>query len=283
MELRLSVLLSVLLLGLVCPNWAHKGRCPHKQTCDKCIQAGPECAWCTQLDITVPRCNTEDKLVKGGCDGHIYNPKGGLRSITNESRTQADQPVQATLVQLALRPGVVQSVLVTLPKVQEKTPELTLETSPVPEHVNITFNDTANPWIKQVNVEATRCTHGNGSWTVTITPTGYALLLELQLTVECACECTKGRQENSPACGGRGSLECGRCACSAPYTGGRCQKGGPEPTPGDEGCRPAPGGPVCSGRGTCEDGYCNCGPARRYTGVYCQCSDFDCPLANSRY
>ena len=74
-----------LLLGLVCPK-ARKGRCHRKQTCVDCIQAGPECAWCNHLDITGPRCNTEEKLVQAGCVRDLYNPRGGLLSIANESR-----------------------------------------------------------------------------------------------------------------------------------------------------------------------------------------------------
>jgi len=66
-------------------------------------------------------------------------------------RRQEGGPVQVTVVRLNLRPGVVQSVPLNLPKGQQKTTEVTLETSPVPEHVSIAFNDTDSPWLKQVN------------------------------------------------------------------------------------------------------------------------------------
>ena len=99
----------------------------------------------------------------------------------------------------------------------------------------------------------------------------------------------KRPEEDSPSCGGRGALECGRCVCDAQYTGGRCQRRrwSLVPAPGDERCREGPDTLVCGGRGTCEEGFCNCDalddPAQRYTGHYCECNDFDCPKSNNRY
>ncbi|KAG7269753.1 hypothetical protein CRUP_010778 [Coryphaenoides rupestris] len=100
----------------------------------------------------------------------------------------------------------------------------------------------------------------------------------------------KDREDSSPACGGRGVLECGRCMCRPPYSGGRCetnrlrQPPPPPPTPGDEQCRKGPEAPVCSGRGACEygdcvlcggHGRCQCGQCvcdAHWTGEACNCS-----------
>ena len=83
------LLSACLLLALVGPAGARKGRCPRKQSCDQCIRAGPECAWCNHPDITGPRCDTEERLAQAGCVRDLYNPRGGLLSVTNESRWEA--------------------------------------------------------------------------------------------------------------------------------------------------------------------------------------------------
>ncbi|XP_049585525.1 integrin beta-1-like [Syngnathus scovelli] len=50
-------------------------------------------------------------------------------------------------------------------------------------------------------------------------------------------------------------------------------------------CRAEPNAPLCSGRGTCEEGNCVChrreNPKERYTGMFCECSNFDCPYHNN--
>ncbi|KAM4633397.1 integrin beta-1-like [Polymixia lowei] len=295
--MAVKLLSLCLLLGLLCPSWAEKQTCPSTSTCRECIQAGPGCAWCTDPDLpkNQPRCHAQEELQKAGCgERHIYHPQGSVLVVRNDSRTESAEAVpvflQPQVMKLSLRPGVRQSfpLTVTLAKDQPFT-ELTLETSPIPAGVNITFNQisTAEPLVIQVNVEATGCPSGNGSWTVQITPRGVTLSLELQLTFECLCDCMKVSVENSPVCSGQGALMCGRCNCNEPYIGHRCQKnGGSLFSLDDRLCRSDPNSTVCSGRGDCIYGECEChrreNPEERYSGRFCECSNFDCPRSNNR-
>ncbi|XP_054477970.1 integrin beta-1-B-like [Anoplopoma fimbria] len=177
--------------------------------------------------------------------------------------------------------------------------ELTMDTSPVPARVNITFSSimNGNPLVVQVTVEAARCPgqqgdfnlrqNRTGPWPVLITPRGFSLSVKLEITLECQCDCRRNREENSPSCGGHGALVCGQCECPEPYAGQQCQRDIDSfQSRNEDYCRSGPNAPVCSRRGKCNEGFCECetraNPKERYSGRYCECSNFDCPYFNSR-
>lgn len=103
----------------------------------------------------------------------------------------------------------------------------------------------------------------------------------------CECNCTGNGEENSPDCNDHGTLVCGQCECYEPYYGQRCQEND-DATSGqyDYLCRSGPNAPLCSGRGHCVEGFCEChqraDPQEKYSGRYCECSNFDCPYHNNR-
>lgn len=102
------------------------------------------------------------------------------------------------------------------------------------------------------------------------------------------CACTGNHQENSHACSGQGALVCGKCQCYEPYIGQQCEWN-LESTDreNEDGCRSGPNAPVCSARGACIFGFCECNirenPEEKYSGQYCECSNFNCPFRNNRY
>uniref|UniRef100_A0A8C1MBM3 Integrin beta n=1 Tax=Cyprinus carpio TaxID=7962 RepID=A0A8C1MBM3_CYPCA len=58
------------------------------QTCEECIQIGPQCAWCRDLDFTSSRCNDKDSLEKAGCTPlGIENPRGTVTIEKNKPVT----------------------------------------------------------------------------------------------------------------------------------------------------------------------------------------------------
>ncbi|XP_071327115.1 integrin beta-1-like [Trachinotus anak] len=292
-----------LLLGLLCPSWAKKQTClTSASSCDECIQSGPECAWCTAPHSHI-RCHSVRGLQRAGCrKSHVYNPQGTVQVVKNDSSTEpADAKtlfLQPQVLSLRLRPGVSQSFpLIFTMLTDQPVSELTMDTSNVPAGVNITFGSATigNPLVVQVNVEAALCpsksNHSNqnrtGPWSVHITPRGYSQSVKLEITLECQCDCTRNREENSPACSGQGALVCGRCECYEPYIGQLCQRNIDSfSSPNEDVCRSGPNAPVCSGRGQCVGGFCECvmraNPEERYSGQYCECSNFDCSYSNNR-
>ncbi|XP_053182324.1 integrin beta-1-like [Scomber japonicus] len=301
--MTVKLLCLSLLLALPFLSWAKKQTCQiSASNCNECIQSGPECAWCN-APYAHTHCHTLRGLQRQGCpEHHIYNPRGGMQVVRNDSSTE---PViaQALLLQpqelsLHLRPGVSQSfpLTITMPTDQPIT-ELTMDTSPVPAGVNITFSSImeGNPLVTQVSVEAAQCHSGSdnsnqdstGPWSVHITPRGFSLSVKLEISLECQCDCMKSREENSPICSGNGALVCGQCECSKPNIGQYCQRESDSIFLSNEDrCRSGPNAIVCSGRGECEDGYCICNkrtnPEERITGQYCECTNYDCPYANAR-
>lgn len=81
-----KLLCLCLLLVLLCPGWTKRNQCPPSaSSCEECIQAGPECAWCTAPG-THSRCQTSEALRSTGCPtSHIYKPKGGAQVIRQSS------------------------------------------------------------------------------------------------------------------------------------------------------------------------------------------------------
>ncbi|KAK5862557.1 hypothetical protein PBY51_017939 [Eleginops maclovinus] len=293
-----------LLLVLLCLSWAEDQTClTSASNCDECIQSGPECAWCTAPKSHI-RCHTLKELRRAGCrKRHMYNPQGRLQVVMNDSSIKPSIAVamfiQPQELSLRLRPGVSHSfpLTFTMPTDQPVT-ELTMDTSHVPAGLNITFSSIVigNPLVVQVTVEAARCPsesddltqkqNRTGPWSVLITPRGFSLSVKMEITLECQCDCTRNREKNSPGCSGLGDLVCGQCECQQPYAGQQCQRDSESfISPNEDFCRSGPKASVCSGRGKCMEGFCECesrvNPKERYSGQYCECSNFDCPYHNS--
>ncbi|XP_044159190.1 integrin beta-2 [Bufo gargarizans] len=80
-------------------------------TCQECIQSGPQCSWCKKVNFTKAgeadsvRCDTTEKLLNLGCDlRNIIDPKSEVRDKDDQP---LDDKVQITpkQVDLQLRPG----------------------------------------------------------------------------------------------------------------------------------------------------------------------------------
>eukprot|EP00066_Takifugu_rubripes_P014540 XP_011603806.1 PREDICTED: integrin beta-1-like isoform X2 [Takifugu rubripes] len=291
--------LSLLLL-LACSSRAKRPHCPKSATdCNECIRSGPDCAWCTAPDSDI-RCQTSKVLRRAGCPkDHIYNPRGEVQVARNDSSVEpvnADSLfLQPQELSVQLRPGVRQSFFITITRPSNQhIRDLTMDASPLPVGVNITFNNIANR--SPTVVEATGCLrekdnsnqmhNRTGPWSVQLTPRGYSLGVKLEISLECQCECTKTRQESSLDCSGHGALVCGRCECDEPYAGQRCHSNLDSSSQNEDACRPGPNEPVCSNRGRCVEGFCECAqrenPDEKYSGRYCECANFDCPYWNGR-
>lgn len=79
-------------------------------TCQDCIQSGPGCAWCQQLNFTGPgqpdsiRCDTREQLLSMKCEAdEIVDPRSVVRSQDNQRGSQKQLSPQT--VTLSLRPG----------------------------------------------------------------------------------------------------------------------------------------------------------------------------------
>ncbi|XP_040020296.2 integrin beta-1 [Gasterosteus aculeatus] len=293
-----------LLLVLSCLSGAEEQKCSTSaHNCDECIQSGPACAWCSAPNANI-RCDTLKGLQRAGCHkSYVFNPRGRVQVVKNDSGTEPADAEALSLrprdVSLRLRPGVSESfpLMITVPTAQPIT-ELIMDTSALPAGVNVSFSTIVNEnplLVVQVTVTAAQCPserddlnqNRNGPWPVHIIPRGFLLSVKLEINLECQCDCTRNREENSAGCGGRGALVCGQCECRTPYTGPQCQ-GDVDSTlsQNDDYCRPAPNAPVCSRRGKCEEGFCECetraNVGERYSGKFCECSNFDCLYHNGR-
>ncbi|XP_078789599.1 putative integrin beta-like protein C05D9.3 [Oryzias latipes] len=265
-------------------------------SCEECIQADPQCAWCLAPNFWF-NCHTLETLRKGGCpERHIYNPQSSMQVAKNESRKDsADSTplfLQPQEFSIQLRPGVPQSFPLNIFMPTDQPTDLTLDISDVPDGVNITLNSAAkgNPRLVQVHVEAAQCGisphNRTGPWSVLITPRGSSLSVKLEISLLCTCSCTENPEENSRFCSNAGALICGRCHCYDSYSGEVCNMQ-EDPDFSEEAlCRSAADAPVCSGRGTCISGYCECNrrenPKERYSGRFCECDNFNCPYHNGR-
>ncbi|XP_020515837.3 integrin beta-2 [Labrus bergylta] len=99
-------------------------------SCNDCIQSGPFCVWCKQLNFTnageqeAVRCNTKAKLIAKGCSsGEIVFPKNFLDVEKEEalsSRFNQQEPVQLSpqKIRLSLRPGLSETFSVSFKRVE---------------------------------------------------------------------------------------------------------------------------------------------------------------------
>ncbi|XP_068179626.1 integrin beta-1-like [Antennarius striatus] len=297
----LKLLCLFLLLVLISHSCTKKQTCPKSASnCDECIQSSPKCVWCASPSFSI-RCNTLKGLQRAGCPKqYMYNPQSGVEVLKNESSTEpmsAEAPfLQPQELSLRLRPGASQSfpLTITMPTDQPVT-ELKMDISPLPAGVNITLTtiDNRNPMVVQVNVGNVHCASGSvkemqnrtGPWSFYITPRQFPMSVKLNITLECQCGCTRDREEYSLGCSGHGALVCGRCECYSPYVGQQCQTDAYFSLD-ERACRSGPNAPLCSGRGKCVEGFCECDnrekPEEKYSGQFCQCSNFDCPRFQNR-
>lgn len=297
--------LCLLLLTLSCPGWTKRNRClTRASSCDECIQAGPHCAWCSQPFSSI-RCQTPEALQRQGCPkSHIYNPRGEVQVVKKSSSIEATAAeslvTQPQELVVRLRPGVSRSfnLNLDLSAPRPRSQPLPFDISSPPAGVNLAFGNSlgSNTLSVEVSVEADQChpaVHNStqlqnrtGPWFVHITALGSSQSVKLEISVECQCDCTKHKQDDSPECNGRGTLQCGQCRCSAPYVGRRCETDTETALSDDRRCRSHPDSPVCSNNGSCVDGVCECrvmeNPEERYSGQFCQCTNFLCPRYDNR-
>ncbi|KAM9723943.1 integrin beta-1-like isoform 2-T2 [Menidia menidia] len=280
-HLRMKIQLALFCLLLPVLSQAEKGKCPvSASSCDECIQAGPECAWCMEPGANV-RCHSKKGLRRQGCSKrHIYDPQSSVQALKNDSSTGSVDGktlfLQPQEVSLHLRPGGSQSfpLIVSMPT-DQPIMDVTMDASLVPAGVNITFSSMTkgNPLHIQVNVEAAQCPSDGsnqnltGPWSVLMSPRGFSLSATLKITLLCGCECTGRREENSPACRSHGEVT----------DNSQSEE--------DSSCHSRPNAPVCSGNGKCVEGFCECAkredPNEMYHGTFCQCDNFNCPRHNN--
>ncbi|XP_026136716.1 integrin beta-1-like isoform X2 [Carassius auratus] len=91
----MKVLLVSALLGFISHVRAktESNRCisANAKTCAECIQIGPQCAWCKDLDFESSRCDEKDSLEKAGCTlPGIENPRGFVSIDKNKSVTNRE-------------------------------------------------------------------------------------------------------------------------------------------------------------------------------------------------
>lgn len=287
---RLCLLLLLLDLG-----YAREQRCRQADySCDKCIGAGPECAWCSSPNATV-RCHTAEELQKAGCTD-VYNPESSLTIQRNEPRPERSETVfmRPQELSISLRPGRTETVRldVIMPAGQRST-RVDLEATDVPSGLTFALvsNMTGNPGLVEVTVGAAQCPSRNqnmtGPWFVYVVSKDSPQRVKIEIHLECHCSCSLNREERSPACGARGAHVCGHCECYHHYTGERCHTEEDSDFPvGDASCQPHSNAPLCSGRGLCVQGDCWCdsriSPRERYSGRFCECNNFNCPYSNNK-
>ncbi|EMP38729.1 Integrin beta-6, partial [Chelonia mydas] len=112
---------------------------------------------------------------------------------------------------------------------------------------------------------------------IVIKPVGLSDALEIDIQLECSCNCQKEAEMNSSKCSkGKGSFECGVCACNPGYMGPYCECN--ENSLSTNSCKRSPEQSSCSGRGDCYCGQCIChfSVYGNIYGPYCECDNFSC-------
>uniref|UniRef100_A0A0B6ZNF3 Integrin beta n=1 Tax=Arion vulgaris TaxID=1028688 RepID=A0A0B6ZNF3_9EUPU len=125
--------------------------------------------------------------------------------------------------------------------------------------------------------------------TVTLDAVGLNEQLVVKLAVRCDCDCEGKDHEvvNSDECShGNGTFECGMCNCNPDRYGLKCECDESQISSemSLEQCRMDKNETLtCSGKGECICGVCNCfplntNPAEKYSGDFCHCNDYSCPV-----
>ncbi|XP_018010341.1 integrin beta-6 [Hyalella azteca] len=90
----------------------------------------------------------------------------------------------------------------------------------------------------------------------------------------CTCQCEEP-QASSARCSGRGTLECGTCACEGIFSGANCSCS-MDSEQSNEMCITDSSGAVCSGRGSCVNGECLCDQFEESGSTHSYCSESLC-------
>lgn len=145
-----------------------------------------------------------------------------------------------------------------------------------------------------VSILLSKCPENQTSSTqLQIKPQGLSDILTIDIDILCQCSCEKENdalfQENAESCSFAGNLTCGICECNNNRIGKSCECNSiTQYNINDKNkCINEKGNDneTCSGRGECVCGTCSCDLDRnnqRFTGQYCQCSNFDCPIVQNK-
>ncbi|XP_005094323.1 integrin beta pat-3 [Aplysia californica] len=113
------------------------------------------------------------------------------------------------------------------------------------------------------------------------------LLVKLKIRCECECESSTMEVLNSDKCFfGNGTLECGICNCNDGRYGRLCECDETQISSEEamvECRKDVNDTATCSGNGECICGECECyplanDPEERYSGEFCECNDYSCPM-----
>lgn len=154
---------------------------------------------------------------------------------------------------------------------------------------NLEINDQVEFEVKLI-VKSDVCNGKSGvvERNVTLDAVGLNDQLFVKLNILCDCECERAGKEipNSDKCNnGNGTFECGMCNCNPGRYGRKCECDESEISSRAslEQCLNKNETVTCSGNGECICGVCQCytltaNTAQRYSGDYCQCNDYSCPI-----
>uniref|UniRef100_A0A7E4W9E4 INB domain-containing protein n=1 Tax=Panagrellus redivivus TaxID=6233 RepID=A0A7E4W9E4_PANRE len=283
------------------------------KSCGLCVKQHPDCVWCSDTDLKVPRCDHKTAFERT-CPSAAANAGASALNIPTQHNFPLDfihpqsnlkvqiEPQQAFL---KLKPGDVLRVEFTYkhlkPAVEVR--DFSIQTSDVQSIGlgvkfeidckgktvvgNICHGIKEGDIIKfYANVTLNECKAG-GSLAASIGVYGYNMVSALYVTPLCACECEKvqNQRRNDYACNAAGTLVCGQCSCEKGFGGRKCEcdlakYGVSSPEELDNKCKTSPDQVPCNGKGTCECGKCKCN-ANYIQGKYCECDSTACPKDTS--